>query len=447
MDESDQWLANGGDEVPRPTRMTRPARQLIPVLLVVLTGFGLRLSWLLHARPIPVSDFNDYRTLALGILDHGQFGYPEPTAFFLPVHPTFLAIFAMVSRSDFWLGFSMVLVGTASIGLVYLAGTRVLGSHRGGLIAAGIFAILPTFVLYSPVLATEHLLVALMVAGIYTLTGPRPWRTRNLAVSGVLLGLAVLTRGEAVFYVPAVLVWVWLDGPRPTAKRLRAVAVVVATVFLVVIPWYARNALVVGPEAGLSSSAGLNFYFAHNDSGNYGDFIEGNPLYGLRPEEASARGWKLGWEHISGHPLNLVKDIRVGTLRLFAAPDYAVIWSTQGADFYGDPDFYQREVRLSTGLRDLARVSTAALVTLAVASVIAIRVWPPGFAWLVVPLAISSWGLRTIVYWAMPRYAYFITVMFTFAAALTLVTLLRGVSALRVEDRTEMAGPARTPRH
>src|SRR5690606_28069175 len=69
----------------------------LPAAVIVAVGFLARLAWMLHVRPMPVSDFNDYRTLALGIIDHLQFGYPEPTAFFLPVHPTFLAGFALIS--------------------------------------------------------------------------------------------------------------------------------------------------------------------------------------------------------------------------------------------------------------------------------------------------------------------------------------------------------------
>lgn len=396
----------------------------LPAAVIVAVGFLARLAWMLHVRPMPVSDFNDYRTLALGIIDHLQFGYPEPTAFFLPVHPTFLAGFALISRSDLWLAFSMVLVGTASVLLVYLVGLRVLPTRRAALIAAGIFALFPTFVVFSPVLATEHLFVLLMLGAIYLLTGEPS--SRRFAASGVLLGLAVVTRGEAVFYLPAVGLWglIGMRSALPLKRRVQLLAVAAAAVLVVVIPWYVRNAVVVGPEAGLSASAGLNFYFAHNDSGNYGDYTEGNPLVGLPSEQQSALGWKLGWQHIKAHPLNLVKDIRIGTLRLFGAPDYAVIWATSKGDFYGDPEFEAIPVRFSTALNDLARITTAALVTLSLAALLVPRSWQPGFSWLIVPLCVSSWMLRTVIYWAMPRYAYFITSMFVFAAALTIDRLL-----------------------
>lgn len=53
---------------------------------------------------------------------------------------------------------------------------------------------------------------------------------------------------------------------------------------------------------------------------------------------------------------------------------------------------------------------------------------------LIIPLALSSWGLRTVIYWAMPRYAYFVTVMFIFLAAFTVTQLLDVNQARHVRD-------------
>jgi 4-amino-4-deoxy-L-arabinose transferase-like glycosyltransferase len=404
----------------------------VPLIGAVAVGFLLRFGWLLLSKPFPVSDYNDYRTLALGIIDHGQFGYPEPTAFFLPVHPTFLAGFALISRSDFWLSFSMVLVAGFSTFLVYLVAIKALPSRRAALIATWGFAVFPTFVAFSPVLATEHLFIALMLTVMAFLVRVDDAPARNLVLAGLATGLAILTRGEAVFYLPALVLWLWFGRTGITwPQRLRSALLMGAAVLVVVAPWYLRNSVVVGPEAGLSASAGINFYFAHNDSGNYGDFIEGSEIHGLASEEASTLGWKLGWQHIRAHPLNLIRDIRVGTFQLFGPPAYATIWPTQGADFHGDPDFYTRDVRLMTVLRDMARAATPAVITLAGLSVLAARSWRREYTWLLVPLVISSWGLRTVIYWGMPRYAYFITVLFVIASGMTIDLMLRGAESMR----------------
>lgn len=209
--------------------MTWLGRERVPILVIIGAGFLVRLAWLLHADPVPVSDFHNYRTLALDILDHRQFGYPEPTSFFLPLHPLYLSVFAFFSRSDVWLGFSMVVLGTVSIALIYLGAIKILGTRRAALVAAGVFAFFPTFVAFSPVLATEHLFIVLMLGAVAAVTRLDEAPHLYAVVAGLLVGGAILTRGEAVFYVPATLFFIWLGGKLTnTRERVVVSALVMA---------------------------------------------------------------------------------------------------------------------------------------------------------------------------------------------------------------------------
>lgn len=400
------------------------------VVLAAIVGgaFALRLAWSLHADPHPVSDFHDYWSLARGIVEHRQFGYPEPTAFFLPMHPLYLSAFVAISESPEFVRLATVAISSLTVIPMYLAGLGVVGSRRGALVAAAGFAVFPTFVLFSPILATEHLFIFLMVSAIAVAT-TRPDLLVTAVATGILLGLAQLTRGEAVFYTPAFVLWIAF-GLRHLTLRRRAVlglAMLVA-IGVTLVPWYVRNAVVVDPSVGLSTSSGLNFYFAHNDSGNYGDFIEGNPLYGLPNEEASALGWELGLRHIRENPLSLFSDTWTGTTRLFGAPDYAIFWSTQATTGPGANDFAQGYVLGARTLGEAAHAATIGLILLAIGSLAFARSSPPGFVWLIIPLIASTWILRTVIYWAKPRYGYFITVMLVFAAAIAIdrvIDLLR----------------------
>lgn len=99
----------------------------------------------------------------------------------------------------------------------------------------------------------------------------------------------------------------------------------------------ARNSFVASPDTGLSSGAGINFYFAHNDSGLYGWYPEASPLEGLNAEEANRRGWELGFEYLRDDPTHLIQDIGYGTVELFGTPEYALFWSTRGLEPGGDP--------------------------------------------------------------------------------------------------------------
>jgi len=396
------------------------------VTIVVATALGLRLVWLFYAQPTPVSDFNDYRTLASDLLGHGQFGYPEPTAFFLPLHPLVLAGLMVISDHDLWLGFGMVLLSTLACFLVIRVALRIWGNRRISLIAGWLMAVFPVFVLYSPVLATEHLFVVLTLCAmllVLRLTeGPSP---RIALASGIVLGLAGLTRGEGLFYVPAFLVFLWWGARLAgTRARLAHSGLLVAGVILVLTPWWVRNSLVVAPDAGLSSSAGVNFYFAHNDSGFYGPY-EGGPLDELDAAEASRLGWRLGFEYLAENPLRLVQDIHTGTARLFGAPDYAVFWSTREAAFRGDPTLGSKPLRLAGALGQLSNVAAAFLTAVAAASVFGWRRWPRQALTLLLPLILSPWLLRTVLYWAKPRFRFLFDVLSLLFAAFA-IQLLSG---------------------
>ena len=403
------------------------ARSNIALLTIVGLGFALRLAWLLYVQPTPVSDWHAYRQLAADLIDHRQFGYPDRTSFYLPMHPVHLALWSTISRSALWLGFSSVVLSTATIAVIHSLGTRMYRRRMPALLAAGLFAVTPMFVLFSPVLATEHLFILLMLSAMLCLVWSVDQPSAVLVVGGVLVGLAILTRGEAVFYVPALALFIWAGMSLTTWKdKTRALALFGAGILVIVTPWYVRNAIVASPDTGLSAGAGINFYFAHNDSGLYGWYPEGSPLEGLPPEEANRLGWELGFEYLRENPLRLVADVGYGTVELLRTPEYALYWSTRGLAEGGDPldpnSF--TEIWINSKWAVEFALAVPVLLVLAGAALLRYRTWPRRLVWLIVPLLLSSWGLRTVLYWAKPRYGYFIHVLLVFIAALALVPII-----------------------
>lgn len=374
-----------------------------------------------------MSDWYAYRQLAADLIDHRQFGYPERTSFYLPMHPFHLAVWTLVSRNALWLGLSSVVLSTGTVALVYAVGLRMFIQRRTALIAAALFAFLPIFVLFSPVLATEHLFIVFMLSSMLLLLHVGAGSTTVSVLTGVFAALAVLTRGEAVFYIPALVLFVWLgSGIEASRSRLRATLLITVGIAVVLAPWYVRNSFIASPDTGLSAGAGINFYFAHNDSGVYGWYPEGSPLEGLNTEEANRRGWELGFEYLREDPTHLVRDIGWGTRELLKTPEYALFWSTRGLAPGGDPldpmSFIEKPVPFDWLLASALAVPF--LMVLGAASLLAYRTWTREFIWLVIPLIASSWVLRTVIYWAKPRYGYFIQVMLVFVAALAVSAIV-----------------------
>lgn len=408
---------------PRRALSSLPAANR-PLVVIIAAGFLVRLSWILYADPQPISDWHFYKELAFGLLDHGQLGYPEKTTFYLPGQPLYLAVWAVVSRSDRWLAVGMATLSTATIPLIHAVGTRVLRNRGAALAAAGMFAGLPLFVFFSPVLATEHLFVALVMITLLLLLR---WNAgagrRHLFAAGAVLGMAMLTRGEGVFYLPALLLFVFLGSPSRTWRQsLRAMLLLIAGVFLVVVPWQVRNASVEDVGSGLSTGAGINFYFAHNDTGIYGWYPEGQPFEGLSNREANRLGWQLAWEYLGENPLRIFENVPFGTLQLLANPEYALYWSTHyvaGDGDRNDPSLIvRREVFGIRLLEEALRFSAATTLVMGALSVLALTRWTREMWTLILPLIGSIWFLRTAIYWAKPRYRYTGDVLILFFAAL-----------------------------
>ncbi len=396
-------------------------------VVVLLGAFIFRVTWLLIAQPTPVSDWHAYRQLAADLIDHRQFGYPERTSFYLPAHPFHLALWTLLSRSALWLGLSSVVLSTISVALIHAIGVRLYASRRTAVIAAALFAFLPLFVLFSPVLATEHLFIVFMLSALLGLVHLEAGRGVIATVVGVFAGLAILTRGEAVFYVPALVLFVWLGSGIPGAKkRLQMTFLIGLGIIIIIGPWYVRNSFLASPDTGLSAGAGINFYFAHNDSGLYGWYPEGSPLEGHNTEEANRLGWELGFAYLREDPAHLLRDVGYGTVELLKTPEYALFWSTRGLEAGGDAldprSFTEKDVPFGWLLE--AALAVPFLLVLAAAALLAYRTWSRQIVWLILPLIASTWILRTVIYWAKPRYGYFLSVMLVFVAAIAVAAIM-----------------------
>ena len=173
-----------------------------PLIAILAVAFVLRLAWLVYIQPKPVDDYLIVKRGAESLVDHFQYGYPERGSYWLPGNSAFLAVVMLVSRVDFWLSLVNVAMSTAICGLVFVLARRLFGRDKEALLAALICALNPTFVFYSPVLASEHVFVPLLILCMLLALARRGPRWLHAIVCGVLLGAATLTRGEAIFHSP-----------------------------------------------------------------------------------------------------------------------------------------------------------------------------------------------------------------------------------------------------
>jgi 4-amino-4-deoxy-L-arabinose transferase-like glycosyltransferase len=150
-------------------------------------------------------------------------------------------------------------IGTVTVVLIGLLGRRV-ASAAVGLTAAAVAAAYPLLWGADVSLMSETLYGALLVGALLAALARRP------VVLGVLLGLAALTRGEALLLVPLLVVPLFW-------RHWRALALAVAAFALVLAPWTARNLATFEVPVLVSSNANGIFAGAYCDDVFRGELI------------------------------------------------------------------------------------------------------------------------------------------------------------------------------
>ena len=151
-------------------------------------------------------------------------------------------------------------IGTVTVVLIGLLGRRLAGPTVG-LVAAGLAAIYPMLWAADVSLMSEGLYGALLVAALLAATSKRP------VVLGVLLGLAALTRGEALALLVFLVVPLFWRQWRPMLVTFAAFAVVLA-------PWTVRN-LTTFDEPVLISNNSNGIWIGANCPESYAGELKG----------------------------------------------------------------------------------------------------------------------------------------------------------------------------
>jgi len=394
------------------------------ITIILIIGFLLRLLWWAYAEPVPISDYEEYRILAHGLLYNGSFGIQNPSAWRLPGYPFFLASMMLISNSIAWLSLTNVVLSTALIYIVYKTALQLTSEKFLSICAALICALNPTFVFLSPVLASEHMFSLLLFSAFLLVTKKRNSNKVMLRFffSGLMFGAAMLTRGEGIFFLPIYLLMAFWSSNRMPIKIV-TIIILIFSVGIAVTPWYIRNHLSVGPGSSLSTSGGINFYFAHNDV-HYGwRSLEGTIFDGKDEIEQQKLGYQLGMDYLSSVGFTaIMKDILKATKRLFLkSGEYSVEYSIRLQRSVNKPS-YPYPIKNLPGTKVFFTLTKAyfGLFFCAVFSCLfllrySIEVWTFLYGTVLVNWIGYSW-----IFWSKARYRYTSEIIFCILAALVI---------------------------
>ncbi len=190
-----------------------------------------------------------YITLARTMLSDHRFALTAtsaPDVFRTPGYPAFLALLFSVSSSLLIVPFAQLLLTAYAASLTYFIGVRFF-SRPVAIAAALLYLIDPIVFLHTWFALSETLFMALFLSGFYLmlLTTKRHWLI-PLALSGILIGLAILVRPIGLYMTPFIalmgVVRYWPD----TKKCAIGLLTILLCAFVVLVPWMIRNEHVAG---------------------------------------------------------------------------------------------------------------------------------------------------------------------------------------------------------
>jgi hypothetical protein len=184
-------------------------------------------------------------------------------AFLPPLHPWLLALSLQFADAPLAYSVFQALLGTLTVGLLYLLATEMAG-RRVGVLAAWGAALYPPHLLLvgQPHSTVLHAccLVAVLLAGWRLCKQPTGGRA---LVTGSLVGIFALGRPQMMAFAPIIVGWLWLNQVR--GRRLwRSTLVLVLAAVAVVLPWCIRNTLLFGRPTFLSTNGGVTFWNGNN---------------------------------------------------------------------------------------------------------------------------------------------------------------------------------------
>lgn len=325
--------------------MTRPGTQFWPWLGAALgLAIAVRVAFHVTSAPqdLPFADGFWYHTAANLLADGKGLIDPLSYTFFGKVQPSagHPPLFVLVLGAVSWLGgtsiaahqLTEVALDVLAVGAIGLLGREAAGDRVGVLAAFGA-AIFPRFWATEGEVLSESL-YALVIAVMLLLTfrflrGPT-WRAAGWL--GVAIALAALTRGEALLFLPLLVVPAVLFAPEPRSGRLVLLGAAVAGTLVILAPWTIYNATRFDRPVPLTTGFGIVLAGANCDSSysdaNIGQWEIACTVPPDRNADESVRSDELrhiAFEYIRDHPgrVPTVMAARVGRLLEVYAPDPA----------------------------------------------------------------------------------------------------------------------------
>ncbi|MBI3813401.1 MAG: hypothetical protein HY279_02900, partial [Nitrospinae bacterium] len=238
------------------------------VFVILFIGITSRLVFSVFFSPIPSSgntgDAVHYYESAVSLAEGKGYSFNgKPTANFPPGYSLILAgLFKLFFPSYKLAQFSNVIFGTISCLLTYAICKKAFGERAAFSENLFLPLLLGTILLWTYLIQEE-------IPSFSKVGMGEPWKP---VLSGILLGLASLTRGQAILLPVALFLWIIFNRKSFSSALIAALIVSLSMIFTV-LPWTMRNKEVFGSYKLISTNGGINLLIGnhHGATGAYHD--------------------------------------------------------------------------------------------------------------------------------------------------------------------------------
>ncbi len=284
---------------------------------------------------IPLSDAQDYNTLAQAMLHSGIYMDEAGNTFSRPpLYPLFL--FGIYSV--FGISYPLIYLIQAFLSIIicllsYFIG-RELNGKDTGILCCILTCLVVELIIYPSLLLSEIVFIFLFSLSllflIYHIKKGQTFLSYWGCLSGFLMGLATLTRpitlGLFPFCLVLIIMGAWIN--KKPLRLFKKFIIPFICLIIVLLPWTFRNYQISHSFIPVAAIDGINFWIGHHSgaTGSYDWPENGNPLLKLDYNELTrnAAGWKYGISFIIGHPIEEMKLAGFKAFRLLnPLPDYS----------------------------------------------------------------------------------------------------------------------------
>ena len=239
-------------------------------LIIALSAILVRLVYLyeLSLHPgftVPMIDEKWHWEWAHEIINKSFWG--ENAYFRAPLYPYLLAFLSWITDSSiFWTKFLQTMLSGGTAVFIYLLGHRLF-NRATGIVSGFIYALYGTMLFYETMFLIPILFLFFVTWGMYRIVVSRDSLSkRTWLVTGLIFGLAAISRPNILLVVPFLMLWMYLTTRKtlPFRKRIVLPSVMLAGVMIAILPVTTRNLIVTGDFNLISSQGGINLYLGNN---------------------------------------------------------------------------------------------------------------------------------------------------------------------------------------